>query len=212
MKIASGLLMDNKLFIVDFDDSFTLNIASLFYENGSTSEIIHWKSIGQLKNKLTKTNVIIWGPGPGSPRDYSEIFDVIKNCVENVDVYNFGVCLGHQILGLIRGYELIEADKKRHGQSESIELNEYFKNYLKLSKIEVQFYNSLGLNTSTVGDDKTQLLDGNILIIANERFLSYQFHPESIGTSCPSSLIAPVLAFLYNGCDEYWYQSRRDLR
>jgi len=51
-----------KIFIVDFDDSFTYNIASCLFHLGLQSEVIHYKTLNDLDIDSNKKYVLIYGP------------------------------------------------------------------------------------------------------------------------------------------------------
>lgn len=177
--------MLNKIFIVDFEDSFTYNIASVIYEHfphhKSIEVISHsqffsasfFESIFKSANKMG----VILGPGPGHPKMYGHYFPLIENLIKRENTYLMGICLGHQILGFIHGYEIDYCTRPIHGESEEI----FFQNKVYW----VQKYNSLCVKK-----------DGGVSdILQGENWISYQFHPESIGTTDNIDFFKPLLNF-----------------
>lgn len=180
--------MLNKIIIVDFEDSFTYNIASVLYEyvqekiaievvtscefflSQKINSLIDSSSIGKLG--------IILGPGPGHPKDQEKYFSIISKLLEQEHIFLMGICLGHQILGLIHHYKIDYCDRPIHGESVEFIFEE--------RRYSVQKYNSLCVKK------EEQIFD----ILQGERWISYQFHPESIGTTNNIDFFKRLLTFL----------------
>ena len=99
------------MIIVDFEDSFTYNLASDCQDLGFSPKVIHWKNL----KKTDYDQFVIWGPGPGNPLEYEEIFPLIQDWLTK-DIFHLGVCLGHQILGLLFGGKCVPSHHPVHGQ------------------------------------------------------------------------------------------------
>lgn len=178
--------------LIDFYDSFTYNIVSELAINGFTCKVIPY-------DKITKNNKgpFILGPGPGHVKDYSDFIIFFKKYFYEKEKV-VGICLGHQILHYIEGYNIINSKNIVHGQSVKINLNKLWQNVLHTNNesVEVQRYNSLAVEINIDKDhlifDTNRELMGNI----NHKFLSYQFHPESIGTSCRNLFTRSIIDYL----------------
>ena len=92
-----------------------------------------------------------------------------------------GICLGHQILALIDGLFVRRSMRPMHGQQVKIDFNN--------QNILVQRYNSLAVYVSEKNDNE-------ILIRNWDRGISYQFHPESIGTERSPLFFKDLLDFI----------------
>jgi len=90
-----------------------------------------------------------------------------------------GICLGHQMLGLIDKKMVSKAQEQIHGQTIFIEFDG--------QERAVQRYNSLA-----VYEDGTE-----VSIRRFERGISYQFHPESVGTDSNSLYFRELLDFIH---------------
>ncbi len=160
--------MLDKILIIDFEDSFTHNIANVLYPFVNSVRVIpHNDFFANAFESLIKSNSrhgLILGPGPGHPDDYKEYFNFITKLMEKSNIYILGICLGHQIIGRIKGFDVRKSNVQIHGQQEKIkfENNEYL----------VQRYNSLSVYEG---------LEERVILTFNNG-ISYQFHPESIGT------------------------------
>jgi anthranilate/para-aminobenzoate synthase component II len=181
--------------LIDFDDSFTFNLKQYLESLGVDVNVIHWTKL--LGIDLSKIKLIILGPGPGHPHDYSDILYLLKKIIELKSIKIFGVCLGHQIICKILGFKIERLILPIHGQSKNIQLNSYFQRFLGSSNIDVQFYNSLFVSANSKSNlssgSRFQIFMNMIIIYRNEWILSTQFHPESIGST---SLVEGVKDFL----------------
>ena len=180
------MLDSTKIFIVDFEDSFTFNIATVLFSFEKEIKVMGHQEFFQIKNldNLLKTNKsigVILGPGPGSPEIYKNYFSKISDLRNNSHIYLMGICLGHQILALIDGLIVKPSLTPVHG--EQVLIN--FENI----NIHVQRYNSLAVYNT--------LFSSNEIYVRNwERGVSYQFHPESIGTNKNSLFFRDLLNFI----------------
>lgn len=169
--------------LVDFEDSFTYNIASEIKSNITPSiKIIKWNQVES--DDLTIAKIVCLGPGPGHPLDYKVLIDKILQSKDKIN-YLFGICLGHQILGLINGYQVVPCAKPVHGIKKNYYLPPVWEQKLKLSqkKITVQHYNSWCLKEEKAFINQAFSNNGEVLILDNKKYRGYQFHPESIATS-----------------------------
>jgi len=194
--------MKPKISIIDFDDSFTYNIASCLLEIDSSLDIdiLHYKSdFSDLLNccELNR-GAVIYGPGPGHPDEYKEQAKQIPSLLKKENIYFMGICLGHQLFHIQNGHKVIKLDKPIHGQA--MELNFQNDSDKQLDLIKVQLYNSLGvLNEPHLEKYYKNIVKDNIIWASEwHRGSTYQFHPESIGTDNSERFFSKMLDFLYN--------------
>lgn len=184
--------MKSDILIIDFDDSFTYNIAEVVSEFSSSVEVRHFQNFSVANLRTTSKQAIILGPGPGHPSEY---FEQLKNLIETIksqeNIYLMGVCLGHQLLSLSLGLKIERAQRPIHGESFEVEC---FDGKKRL----VQFYNSLCVKGEFERSKILMNQSAEIHSLQDERMLSYQFHPESVGTSYPSYFFGSLRDFLYN--------------
>lgn len=177
---------------IDFDDSFSYNVVQELEEIGIGVEVLNWKDF----EALPDTELLVLGPGPGHPDDYQRIFPLLSDWLD-LEKKFFGICLGHQIFWRLLGEDVVRSKEPVHGQKVSLRLNEDWQNYFQLPpELKVQRYNSLGV-PSQAGlrhrDVKNVLIDDEIMISRTKSVLTYQFHPESLGTMCRQSFFLPLL-------------------
>lgn len=177
-----------KINIVDFEDSFTFNIATelYVYEKGIEvhphNEFFSLKKFPLFLKKIKIPIAVILGPGPGNPEEYRDYFLLIKELKNNPLVFLMGICLGHQILGLIDNLVVKPSQKPIHGGQVKINFDDV--------NILVQRYNSLAIY-----ENEKSLKE--IPIRQWARGVSYQFHPESIGTENRPLFFKDLLNFIH---------------
>ncbi|MCO4795064.1 MAG: hypothetical protein KC493_15210 [Bacteriovoracaceae bacterium] len=205
-----------KIIIVDFNDSFTFNILSTIRKSDKKIriDVVHWHKSKDLIIK--DRTLVILGPGPGHPNEYESINPFIKSCLENPQIFLMGICLGHQLIWKYKGFKISNSNNLVHGQHEEICLPSWdpiFERTNHNRRVLVQRYNSLAVISSkkSVPEHKTMVKRGEVVMGMFKNGVSYQFHPESVGTSCPNLFFNSALKFLYNDSDEDPPESYRNL-
>jgi anthranilate/para-aminobenzoate synthase component II len=185
-----------KATFIDFDDSFSYNVVQELSLVGFEVTILSWLDF----HEFPESDLLVLGPGPGHPDDYERIFPLIRDWQKEGRPL-FGVCLGHQIFWRIHDEEVVRSKLPVHGQKVKLELTVEWRNWLKLpvNEVYVQRYNSLAvLSQAALRNPIYQnfLQDDEILITKGPRLLTYQFHPESIGTSFRKEFMSAVWGIL----------------
>lgn len=174
--------MLDKIIIVDFEDSFTYNIASVLFPFESRVKVIsheeffHFKAREYLSSK--ERHALILGPGPGHPSAYHKYFKQIEAFRGHPNFYVMGICLGHQMLGLMDGKIVERAIEQIHGQTTFIEFDGVERAVFR--------YNSLAVYEN----------NSEVNIRRFKQGISYQFHPESVGTDSNSLYFRDLLEFI----------------
>lgn len=185
-----SMLDKAKIYIIDFEDSFTFNIACELYPFEkeivviSHAEFFTSHNYYQFIKNLKAPVAVILGPGPGSPEEYQDYFCNILEIKNHPHIFLMGICLGHQIVALIDGLKIKRSLKPLHGQQVQISFDN--KNML------VQRYNSLAVYESDNSLREIQIREW-------PRGISYQFHPESIGTENRPLFFKALLTFIKEG-------------
>lgn len=185
--------------VVDFDDSFTFNIVSYLEKIFTDVKLVHWEELENIKS-----HSVMLGPGPGSPEDYlkNRKFEANLKSLVSSDRLLGGLCLGHQLLGLMCGFKLKKLESPVHGVPLKVELPSwsYFGKHSK-KEVFVQRYNSLCLQEKNKSLSENVWLEknsDNILGFYKDNILSFQFHPESVGTD-HSGLFFYTFSQFYKG-------------
>lgn len=192
--------MKEDVIILDFFDSFTYNIANEVAQIG-LSVSVH-QNAPEVFKKLLKTRkkkILILGPGPGHPDDYQDIFPLIEKLFQNKNLYFLGICLGHQIIWRIKGDKVIKSENPIHGQAVPFKIppwKEFFKKGDFGFETLVQRYNSLTVIPSGKNRGDFSYSAGEVMAGKFERGLTYQFHPESVGTIDSKIFFEPLKKIL----------------
>ena len=196
------------LFLIDFEDSFTLNIYSELTEIGLLPKLVDASAAKEVLEELVTTKektVVILGPGPGHPDERSHLQETLKKLMINKRVFIMGICLGHQLIASALGLEVSRSKRPSHGESEKYQLSPSLAIILKFSgkTFMAQRYNSLVAKIKAgdiqrLKEREIECLekDGESFIFSADGLLTYQFHPESVGTSFRSRFFLPVKNFL----------------
>ena len=114
--------------------------------------------------------------GPGDPRNCTEVIDLVKNIQGILPI--FGICLGHQIIGLANNCTI---EKMKFGHRGG---NHPVKN-LRTGKVEITSQNH-SFAISDIDKQKVEvthinLLDNTIEGLKHKKYpvFSVQYHPES---------------------------------
>ncbi|AAP99789.1 MULTISPECIES: glutamine-hydrolyzing carbamoyl-phosphate synthase small subunit [Prochlorococcus] len=121
---------------------------------------------------------VFFSNGPGDPSSVKEGMSLAKRLIEEVDVPMFGICLGHQILGLALGGKTFKLAYGHRGLNHPCG---------KTGRIEITSQNhgfaldALSLDKDVVEITHLNLNDGTVAGIAmcNRPIFGIQYHPEA---------------------------------
>ncbi len=184
--------MKTALFI-DFDDSFSFNVIQELTEVGLKVRVMNWKDV----EIFPEADLLVFGPGPGHPDDYQVLFPILEKWLSE-EKFFLGVCLGHQIFWRLKGKDVVSSKRPLHGQKVKLSLSPRWQTWLQLpSEVKVQRYNSLAVLDDPLqaakADMENCLSHGEIMMSRNKHIITYQFHPESVGTSFRRAFFVPLL-------------------
>ena len=183
------------IYIIDHQDSFTWNVVHQF----SKFDKVICSNYFEMNNKLLqKSDVIVFSPGPGSPKDYplsSKIYKKYKGKKKII-----GICLGYQMILHNEGGKIVQQKRIYHGFQSKIKINNQSKIYTTNKDFKVGRYHSLKLmepfksNTIkiTMRCSKTKIPMG--LEDSKNKIYGFQFHPESFLTENGDNLIKKILS------------------
>lgn len=174
------------ILVVDNYDSFTYNIVQYLGSLGEDVKVVRNDAVTLRQVLALKPQAIVISPGPGRPEDSGITLAVIERFFEQVPI--FGVCLGHQAIGMVFGAKLVRATKPMHGKVSQV----YHDGKGVLKGLRNPFmamrYHSLILPEKTIKPPlkvSAYTLDGEVmgLRVDDLPVEGVQFHPESIGTA-----------------------------
>ncbi|MDC3061312.1 aminodeoxychorismate/anthranilate synthase component II [Candidatus Pelagibacter sp.] len=183
------------IYIIDHQDSFTWNVVHQF----SKFDKVTCSNYYDINNNLlAKSDVIVFSPGPGSPKDYpisSKIYHKYKGKKKII-----GICLGYQMILYNEGGKIIQQKRIYHGFQSKIKTNKESKIFKKNQSFKVGRYHSLKLMEPfksnsiriTMRCSKTKIPMG--LEDNKNKIYGFQFHPESFLTENGDILIKKILS------------------
>ena len=183
------------IYIIDHKDSFTHNVVHQF-SNFDDVQCDNYNKIDQ--KKLTKADVIVFSPGPGSPKNYTITSSIYKKYKGKKKI--IGICLGFQQILYCEKGKIIEQKKIYHGYQSQIKVisdNSLFK---KNRNFKVGRYHSLKLKEPFTAKNfeitMRCVISNTAMTIENnkEKIYGFQFHPESFLTENGNLLIKKILS------------------
>lgn len=169
------------ILLLDNYDSFTYNLYQYIAELGGEVQVHRNDQISIADIHNMAPEKIVLSPGPGRPEEAGLMMDVIQTFHESTPI--FGVCLGHQALGLAFGSHVVHAPCLMHGKTSPITHDEkgVFKDVPQ--NCEITRYHSLVVDTPPENFIATaHTSDGTLMAMRHTTLPleGVQFHPESI--------------------------------
>ena len=184
--------MATKILVIDNYDSFVFNLVQYLGQLGAECTVVRNDEVEA--DAAKDFDGVLISPGPGIPDKAGVSIAMIKFCAEN-KVPLFGVCLGHQAIGVAFGATVSRAHELLHGKTSLV----HHKSQGVLAGLPTPFtatrYHSLCVEPDTVGEDLeiTSQSDSGIVMSMRHRTLpieGVQFHPESVLTEHGHAMLA----------------------
>lgn len=187
--------MTRPVLFIDNLDSFTFNLVESFQRLGSSVRVLRNTADPRavLDDALKTDALIVLSPGPGSPQEAG-------CCPALVDLARgkaplFGVCLGHQAIGLASGADVGRAPLPVHGKGHRVVHDGQGMMANVRSPVLVGRYHSLCVRNVPERFTIHADLDGMAMAMSDTQAKQYgvQFHPESILTPEGDILLGNIL-------------------
>jgi len=186
----------NKVLILDNYDSFTYNLAQYLQELGSEVVVYRNDEIDVKQVRRMRPNHLVISPGPGRPEDAGVSCDLVSELAGEVAI--LGVCLGHQVIGMVMGGDVIRGPEPVHGKT-SFVYHDSRTIYAGLpAPLEATRYHSLVIDAESVPPclEVSGTTDDGLVMSVRHREVpveGVQFHPESILTSSGKEMLGNFL-------------------
>ena len=183
------------IYLIDHQDSFTWNVVHQFAKYDKVICSNYYEVNYKL---LEKSDVIVFSPGPGSPKDYplsSKIYRKYKGKKKII-----GICLGYQMILHNEGGKIVQQKKIYHGFQSKIKVNSQSKIFKNNQKFKVGRYHSLKLkepfNSDSIRITMRCTLTNIPMGLEDDlnKIYGFQFHPESFLTENGDTLIKKILS------------------
>lgn len=163
--------------IVAVDCGMKLNMVRNLNHHGCNVTVVPWNTPAD-KILAFKPDGVLISNGPGSPEDVPEVVETIRNLIGKVPI--FGICLGHQLIGLAYGAKIISINPGHRGGNHPVK-------ELKTGKVMITSQNhGYAIDKDSLEETGLKLTHINLLDntvegmeCEKDRVISVQFHPES---------------------------------
>ena len=183
------------IYLIDHQDSFTWNVVHQFKK----FDKVICSNYFEVNNKLLdKSDVIVFSPGPGSPKDYPMSSRIYKKYKGKKKI--IGICLGYQMILYNEGGKIVQQKKIYHGFQSKIKVNNQSKIFKNNQNFKVGRYHSLKLrepfNSDSIRITMRCSLTNIPMGLEDDRnqIYGFQFHPESFLTENGNTLIKKILS------------------
>ena len=185
-----------RILVVDNYDSFVFTIVGYLQQLGAECEVVRNDALGPADG--ADFDGVLISPGPGTPEEAGVSMAIIEECARTRTPM-FGVCLGHQALGVVFGATVDRAPELLHGKTSLV----HHDGTGVLQGLPTPFtatrYHSLTIDPATLTDEliSTGRSDTGVIMAVRHRELplhGVQFHPESVLTEGGHRMLANFLA------------------
>ncbi len=186
-----------KILVIDNYDSFVFNLVQYLQQLGAECTVVRNDAISV--EEASAYDGVLISPGPGTPERAGISVEMIKYCAEK-SIPLFGVCLGHQAIGVAFGATVSRAPELLHGKTSLV----FHKQQGVLSDLPSPFtatrYHSLCVEKESVPEvlEITSATESGVIMSMQHKTLpiqGVQFHPESVLTEHGHLMLANWLEF-----------------
>ena len=176
--------MPAKILVVDNYDSFVYNLVQYLGQIGAETTVLRNDEV--TVDMARDYDGVLVSPGPGTPEEAGISIELVKHCAAN-SIPLFGVCLGHQAIGVAFGGTVSRAPELLHGKTSVVTHSN--KGVLRdlPSPFTATRYHSLAIEDGTLPDEIEVIArtDSGVIMAVQHKTLpisGVQFHPESVLT------------------------------
>jgi para-aminobenzoate synthetase component 2 len=181
-----------RILVVDNYDSFVFNLVQYLQQLGAECTVLRNDEI-QPSSAADYDGVLI-SPGPGTPERAGISVELVKYCAAQ-KIPLFGVCLGHQAIGVAFGATVSQAPELLHGKTSQVIHNGAGVLENLPSPFRATRYHSLAVEAPTLPAEieVTGKTESGVVMSMRHRELpieGVQFHPESVLTEHGHQMLA----------------------
>jgi para-aminobenzoate synthetase component 2 len=173
-----------RILVVDNYDSFVFNLVQYLQQLGAECTVFRNDEVSA--SEASDYDGVLISPGPGTPEEAGVSIAMIEYCAEH-KIPLFGVCLGHQAIGVAFGATVSRAPELLHGKTSQV----HHTGSGIFNSIPNPFtatrYHSLAVEPATISDELevTGTTESGVVMSMRHKSLpieGVQFHPESVLT------------------------------
>jgi len=173
-----GTHVDAKYNVVAYDFGSKTNILRMLVDRGCHVTVVPAQT--PIADVLAMNpDGIFLSNGPGDPAACDYAIDSVRHIIEETDVPTFGICLGHQLIGLASGANTIKMKTGHHGANHPVQ-------DLATGTVMITSQNhGFAVDEDTLPDNvkstHRSLFDGTNqgIELTNKPVFSFQGHPEA---------------------------------
>jgi len=173
-----GTHIDAKYNVVAYDFGSKTNILRMLVDRGCHVTVVPAQT--PIADVLAMNpDGIFLSNGPGDPAACDYAIDSVRHIIEETDVPTFGICLGHQLIGLASGANTIKMKTGHHGANHPVQ-------DLATGTVMITSQNhGFAVDEDTLPDNvkstHRSLFDGTNqgIELTNKPVFSFQGHPEA---------------------------------
>ncbi len=184
--------MAAKILVIDNYDSFVFNLVQYLQQLGAECTVVRNDAVAAAE--AANYDGVLISPGPGTPEKAGISIEMIKYCAEH-SIPLFGVCLGHQAIGVAFGATVSRAPELLHGKTSLVYHNQEGVLADLPSPFTATRYHSLCVEKDSVPNTLhiTGSTDSGLVMSMEHTSLpiqGVQFHPESVLTEHGHQMLA----------------------
>ncbi len=181
-----------KILVIDNYDSFVFNLVQYLQQLGAECTVVRNDAVAAAE--AANYDGVLISPGPGTPEKAGISIEMIKYCAEH-SIPLFGVCLGHQAIGVAFGATVSRAPELLHGKTSLVYHNQEGVLADLPSPFTATRYHSLCVEKDSVPNTLhiTGSTDSGLVMSMEHTSLpiqGVQFHPESVLTEHGHQMLA----------------------
>jgi len=185
-----------RILVVDNYDSFVYTIVGYLEQLGADCTVVRNDAVPA--SDAAGYDGVLVSPGPGAPEDAGVSLEIIAECARLAKPM-FGVCLGHQALGVFAGATVGRAPELLHGKTSLVHHDGTGVLAGLPSPFTATRFHTLTIAPETLPDElvATGHTDSGLVMAVRHRDLplhGVQFHPESVLTEGGHRMLANFLA------------------
>ena len=163
--------------IVLFDFGVSESIKNILIKNGYEIWIVPHDTPAKIIKSMNPDGIVL-SDGPGNPDDNTEIADNLKKIIK-LDIPVFGLCLGHQLLGLAHGFKIEKLKFGHRGTNHPVK--DIISGRVYITSQNHGYFvvkESIEKNTAKVSFENINDKTCEGIEYINKPFFSSQFHPD----------------------------------
>jgi para-aminobenzoate synthetase component 2 len=173
-----------RILVIDNYDSFVFNLVQYLQQLGAECTVLRNDEVHA--SAASDYDGVLISPGPGTPEEAGVSIAMIKYCAEHA-IPLFGVCLGHQAIGVAFGATVSRAPELLHGKTSQV----HHTGAGVFTSLPTPFtatrYHSLAVEPATISEELevTGKTESGVVMSMRHKTLpieGVQFHPESVLT------------------------------